>query len=194
MSSKIDALAASIPKTFADAVKNNITSNKVIETREEQVLLTQEAIREEEGRPIRDKRCVVKNIPADADPNDILSAICIQAQLSTNDVTMTALGKSKPTIAYLISTTSKENATKIIKSISHLRHNSPDRYKTMSARPDYSATELSVFRKLWAEAFSRNNLANKMLWTVRDLKMMELKIPLDWKKKETQSSNSNSVS
>lgn len=168
-------------KTYAEAAK---IPSEFIATPEKQVVLTQVAIREEKDRPIREKRCVLKHIPVGANPDDILSIICAKAEIAKDAVTMVPLGKSKTPVAFLITTPSGAAATKFRSSVSSLRRETPERFPAMSARPDYSPTEEAVFRQEWAKAFSLNNEAGKMVWVVRDLKLVELKTPLEWSKKD----------
>lgn len=165
-----------IPKSYADAAKSKLN---VVETREEAIVVTQKAIREEQDRTNREKRCVVKHIGTTR-PDTFLTAICTQAELDKSNYSIRPLSKSDSPIAFLVTAPSKEDTLKFMAAVRKYRQDNANHFPKLSARPDYSANELAVFRQCWAKAFTLNSEAKKMIYTVRDLEVVKMKKPLPW--------------
>uniref|UniRef100_A0A914CNT6 Uncharacterized protein n=1 Tax=Acrobeloides nanus TaxID=290746 RepID=A0A914CNT6_9BILA len=142
ISNKIDA----IPKpTYANVVATD-ASNAA------QVILTRKVMREEDDRPNREKSLIIKNVKPDADMGEFISSLCSKIDGVGDQDTIKAsikafpLVKKKPVITFRFVTPSKEVAIKLLRAIPKLRDTDPQ-FELLTARPDYTSTELQVFRE-----------------------------------------------
>jgi hypothetical protein len=160
----------------------NLKTNVI--TRAEQVLISREAIREEVQRPLRERSVILKNIPTNY-IDYLLEKISTNCSIDRASLTYSKLSNRGGSCLLRLQTSSNEHANQVFNSIPTIRVTNIDKLGAISARRDYSKSELTVYRHLWMVAIERNNMANKYLWTVRDLKLVQLKASANWAAKTT---------
>uniref|UniRef100_A0A914E4W0 Uncharacterized protein n=1 Tax=Acrobeloides nanus TaxID=290746 RepID=A0A914E4W0_9BILA len=106
INTKIEQLTKSIPKTYADIAA--ISPSKTMQPQEAQILNIRQALRDEENRPAREKRCVIRNLPNNTSANDIVAALCTKAEININEITFVPLGKTAPPTAILVTTSQRD--------------------------------------------------------------------------------------
>lgn len=136
--------------------------------------------REEQTRPDREQCVFFKNIPLTWTTDQLVQHIATHHNIPVGELISTPLGKATPPTAMRLKTSSKEVANQVLGGMRRLKATYPVKFGQLSARPDYSPTELQQFRELWHQAFERNNEAGKKVCIVRNLRIVELKEEQTW--------------
>uniref|UniRef100_A0A914CT14 DUF4332 domain-containing protein n=1 Tax=Acrobeloides nanus TaxID=290746 RepID=A0A914CT14_9BILA len=150
----------------------------------QQVVVQRQLKKEKVTKEQKEKNVILKNMPKNVSSDDIKEEICVKASIQKEDILKVfGLGKQDIKSTLRIITKDKETADKIIKVVSKMRKENPERYQNLSARPDYTPLELEIFRKQWGEAIKRNNELGFFQWTVRDLELAKITTQQKWNKK-----------
>lgn len=182
---KLDALDNSMNDTVS--VKSETWAEKASKNRNpmtpDQQLAMQRAAQDAHEKIKRQSNVVITKLPEnrDAFKEDLKNTLNLPAE--TNFLWLGP--KEKPT-ALLIKTSEKAIADKILKNFYLVRQVVEKNYKNVSIRPDYTSTELNVYRAKWAEVIERNNKENAYKWTVRGLSIIEIPTPRAWRPKEVK--------
>ena len=160
-------------KSYAEAIKTPAN-------RAEQILITREALREENERHIRERSIVIKNVT-----NDLMEELITNLSQITNvdrkSISFTKLSDSQNGLfSVRLQTLSKETADQVFKTLIRLRSQAKNKYGLMTVRHFYSKSELIFYRKLWSIAIERNNYEQAYLWKVQNLKLIKLSKPMKW--------------
>lgn len=184
---KMTTVVDSLPKSYAAAAATGISKGKITLAQAEQVQLQRLALAEEKECEAREKSVIIKNIPADLNPSDAVADIGTELNIPIEQLKYFPLGRRTPKTTLRLVTPSKEIALKVIKGMPKIRASRIDRYPNLTARPDYSPSELVQFRQLWAQAMEANNSAGQKVKTVRNLRLVELKTAQEWTPKPQNS-------
>lgn len=157
------------PNSYADAVKSNISA-----TRSEQILVTRQAIFEEQQRPNREKSLIVSNVPIDVDGAIFVDSLCQINGIPSTSITYKQLTKNiAKSTTLLIQMDTKEHALQVKRNLIKLRVKDDIKFGKIRARPFYSTSEMARYRELWQQAIELNNLAKNYQWTVRNLHLIK---------------------
>ena len=159
------------PKTYAEKVAENIPLS-----RPELILATREAIKEEQKRPDREKSLVSTSIPTEYDVKLLPENISEVTDIPTSCIKIQPFIKNRSMV--LVKFTSKEHVAQVFHKIKDLR--SLKNLDQIRIRPDYSPSELALYRNLWSRAIVLNNKANAYEWTVHGLQLVKLENPRAW--------------
>lgn len=173
---KLDSIDKYLKNTYAQAASANISPKPAPEG----MVQLRHALRDEATRPEREQNVILKGIPDGLKSADIVADIATNLQVPAEELTFVPLGKKTPVTTIRIKTNSKTTASKILSKLPRMCAGDPDRFKNLTARPDYSPSELIIFRDCWKTAIEKNNAANAKNWTVVNLKLVELKDPKPW--------------
>lgn len=167
-------------KSYSAAVK---TKNKKVTSVEEQVFIARIAIREEAERPKRESSVILTTSDNSVFASSKLIAQVVRPirELAGIKKVVTCDPLSGATIS--VNLNSKDDATKFLQSFTKLKIQKPSEYGKIRARPNFSKTELALYRKLWAEAIRRNNDLESYSWTVKNFRLIKLEQCKPWVKR-----------
>lgn len=102
-----------LKQTYADAAKSNFPK-----TRAEHILITRQAILEEQQRPIREKSLVISNVKKD-DADLLVNSLCEISNILSTSVICKSIGKNpNPNLKNIVlQLDTKENAQKVKKEL-----------------------------------------------------------------------------
>ncbi|MFH4980369.1 hypothetical protein AB6A40_007078 [Gnathostoma spinigerum] len=151
------------------------------------VLIYRKAMQEEATAAIREKKIVITRVPRNdleettaAADKSLVESLCSYAQVNCENVQVFR----KNQVVH-VEMTNKGDAVKLLKVFPKFRKISKiTGIEKTAARPDYTESELEVYRKLWAECFKRNDSLGLMKWIVVGLKIVELSKPKIWQVRE----------
>ena len=151
--------------TYAEKAAANISFSKP-----ELILATREALKEEHKRPDREKSVVISGIPSNFDVKLLPNHISESTDIPKESINVQTFIKNPSMV--LVKMSSKEHVTQVFRKAKEIRKTKD--LDQIRIRPDYSPSELALFRKLWSQAISLNNKANSYEWTVKGLQLVKL--------------------
>lgn len=179
ITSKLDQLTATTT-SYAEITKKSIQSPK--SDSNQQVLIARQAIRDENSVEQRKMQVFLKGLPeAPSDSTDSAELAKLSSTLGSDIVPPISSFRVGPSRAaanpiprpIVLTFNSQREVSSFMRTLVSNRQSLPQ-LSLLSARPHYCPSDLMLYKDLWAQAIQRNNAAKKKLYTVLNLKLVNI--------------------